>query len=46
MANQASDEDRRAVADVLLDNSGSLAELHAQVDALWLDLVRRRDAAG
>ncbi|WP_045875397.1 dephospho-CoA kinase [Pseudofrankia sp. DC12] len=46
MANQASDEDRRAVADVLLDNSGTLADLHAQVDALWLDLVARRDAAG
>lgn len=46
MANQASDADRRAVADVLLDNSGTLADLSAQVDALWLDLVARQDAAG
>ncbi len=35
MATQASDADRRAVADVLLDNSGSLAELRAQVAAAW-----------
>jgi dephospho-CoA kinase len=46
MANQASDADRRAVADVLLDNSGTLADLSAQVDALWLDLVARQDIAG
>lgn len=44
MANQADDAARRAVADVLLDNGGSLAELHAQIDALWADLVARRDA--
>ncbi|OHV36486.1 MULTISPECIES: dephospho-CoA kinase [Pseudofrankia] len=44
MANQADDAARRAVADVLLDNAGTLAELHAQVDALWRDLVTRRDA--
>ncbi|MGF7233626.1 MAG: dephospho-CoA kinase [Frankia sp.] len=35
MATQASDADRRAVADVLLDNSGSLDELRAQVAAAW-----------
>ncbi|MBX6388547.1 MAG: dephospho-CoA kinase [Frankia sp.] len=45
MANQADDAARRAVADVVLDNSGTLADLHAQVDALWQDLVARRDAA-
>lgn len=45
MATQASDAERRAVADVLLDNSGTLADLRAQVDALWLDLAARRDAA-
>ncbi|MDT3438309.1 MULTISPECIES: dephospho-CoA kinase [unclassified Pseudofrankia] len=44
MATQADDAARRAVADVLLDNSGTLAGLHAQVDALWHDLVARRDA--
>ncbi|MBL7497421.1 dephospho-CoA kinase [Frankia sp. CNm7] len=45
MANQADDDARRAVADVVLDNSGTLAGLHAQVDALWRDLLARRDAA-
>jgi dephospho-CoA kinase len=45
MANQATDADRRAVADVVLDNAGTLAALHAQVDALWRDLVARRDTA-
>ena len=45
MANQATDEARRAVADVVLDNSGTLDDLHAQVDALWSDLVARRAAA-
>ncbi|ONH32040.1 dephospho-CoA kinase [Pseudofrankia asymbiotica] len=44
MATQADDAARRAVADVLLDNSGDLTGLYAQVDALWHDLVARRDA--
>lgn len=35
IAAQADDEQRRAAADVLLDNSGSVEELHARVDALW-----------
>jgi dephospho-CoA kinase len=35
IAAQASDEQRRAVATAVLDNSGSVAELHAQVDELW-----------
>ncbi|SPT52384.1 Dephospho-CoA kinase [Actinomyces bovis] len=35
MANQASDAQRRAVADVVLDNSGTLAALQEQVDRLW-----------
>lgn len=37
MAAQASDEQRRAVADVVLDNSGTLLELRRQVDVLWRD---------
>lgn len=41
IAAQASDERRRAVADVVLDNSGSLAQLRAQVDAAWASLVGR-----
>lgn len=37
IAAQASDEARRAAADVLLTNDGPLADLHARVDALWRD---------
>lgn len=44
MATQATDEQRRAVADFVVDNGGSLDELHARVDALWAELVSRRDA--
>ena len=36
---QASDEQRRAVADVVLDNSGTPAELAAQVDRFWAERV-------
>lgn len=35
MARQASRDDRLAKADVVIDNSGSLDDLRAQVDALW-----------
>lgn len=35
IAAQASREQRRAVADVVIDNSGTLAELADQVDRLW-----------
>lgn len=35
MAAQASDEERRAVATVVLDNAGTREELFAQVDAAW-----------
>ncbi|GAA0523177.1 dephospho-CoA kinase [Saccharopolyspora thermophila] len=37
IAAQATHEQRRAVADVWLDNTGSVADLHAAVDALWRD---------
>ncbi|MGI8532953.1 MAG: dephospho-CoA kinase [Geodermatophilaceae bacterium] len=37
MSAQATDAQRRAVADVVLGNSGSLAELHEKVDRLWAD---------
>ena len=40
MATQASDEQRRAMADVVLDNSGTEAELAAQVDRFWTERVR------
>jgi dephospho-CoA kinase len=35
MANQASREDRRAVADVVIDNSGPFGDLDIQVDNAW-----------
>src|SRR5919197_3846649 len=39
MAAQASDADRRKVADVVLDNSGSEEDLERQLDALWAQLT-------
>jgi dephospho-CoA kinase len=41
MAAQATREQRRAVADVVLDNDGDLAALEAGVSALWEQLTRR-----
>jgi dephospho-CoA kinase len=40
MAAQATDEQRRAVANNLLSNQGDEAALQAQVDELWAELVR------
>jgi dephospho-CoA kinase len=40
MAAQATDEQRRAVADVVLDNSGSEQDLAAQVDRFWTERVQ------
>lgn len=37
IAGQADDASRAAVADVLLSNDGTLAQLHTAVDALWDD---------
>lgn len=42
VANQASDAERRAVADVVIDTSGSEAETLAQVDALWAKVAAGR----
>jgi dephospho-CoA kinase len=39
MAAQATDEQRRAVADVVLDNSGTPEQLAAQVATFWADRV-------
>ena len=36
---QATDEQRRAVADVVLDNSGTVEELGGQVDRFWAERV-------
>ena len=41
---QASREQRLAAAGVVIDNSGDLTELRAQVDALWHDLAARAAA--
>lgn len=38
---QASDEERRAIADVVIDTSGSMDRTLAQVDALWTSLAPR-----
>jgi dephospho-CoA kinase len=39
MAQQATDEQRRAIATWVLDNSGDLDALAAQVDEIWPDVV-------
>jgi len=44
MAAQASREQRLAIADIVIDNSGSLTELDRQAGDLWAEL-RRRAAA-
>ncbi|KJQ54929.1 dephospho-CoA kinase [Microbacterium sp. SA39] len=38
---QVSDEQRLAIADVVIDTAGDLAETHAQTDALW-ERIRER----
>jgi dephospho-CoA kinase len=42
IAAQATDEQRRAVADVVLDNSGTPEQLAAQVDRFWRERVAGR----
>ena len=46
IAAQASREQRLAVAGMVVDNSGSLAELDRQVGELWTELRRRAVLAG
>jgi dephospho-CoA kinase len=41
IASQASREDRLAVAGLVLDNSGSLADLERRIDEVWAELQRR-----
>ncbi len=40
IAAQATDEQRRAVADIVLVNNGSVDELRTQVDAVWRDRLQ------
>ncbi|MFE7055214.1 dephospho-CoA kinase [Streptomyces californicus] len=44
MAAQATREERRAVADLVVDNDGTHETLVEQVDAVWDELVRRAAA--
>ena len=46
MAAQASREQRLAIADIVLDNSGSLAELDREVGELWAELCRQARRSG
>ena len=46
IANQVSRAERRAVADRVIDNSGTIDELTAQVDDVWQWLVKREGEAG
>lgn len=41
MASQASDADRRAVADVVILNAGTPEDLRAEVDRVWSDRITR-----
>ncbi|MFF0447835.1 dephospho-CoA kinase [Streptomyces sp. NPDC004609] len=43
MAAQATREQRRAVADLIIDNDGPLEDLEPQVRVVWAELVRRAD---
>jgi dephospho-CoA kinase len=45
MEAQASREQRLAIADIVVDNSGSLSELDRQVGDLWTELRRRAGGA-
>jgi dephospho-CoA kinase len=42
IAAQATDEQRREVADIVIVNDGTLEELNVAVDAAWWDTVRTR----
>jgi dephospho-CoA kinase len=44
IAKQATDEERLAWADEVVDNDGGLDDLRGQVDALWPRLVARNEA--
>jgi dephospho-CoA kinase len=41
IASQATDEERRRVADFVIANDGNAEQLAQRVDAVWAELVRR-----
>jgi dephospho-CoA kinase len=41
ISSQADDAARRAIADVLIDTTGSMDDTHRQVDELWTSLPQR-----
>ena len=41
IAAQATREQRRAIADFVIDNTGSLAALDARIDEIWTELTKR-----
>lgn len=41
IAAQATREQRRAIADFIVDNTGSLEDLDARVDEIWAELTKR-----
>lgn len=41
MANQATREQRLSIADIVIDNSGTLADLRKRIDEVWSDLRAR-----
>ncbi|MDR6226575.1 dephospho-CoA kinase [Desmospora profundinema] len=45
MKAQMSIEEKKSFADILIDNSGTLAETERQVDALWQTLVSKNGSA-
>lgn len=46
VAAQISREERRAIADVVIDNGGTLEQLEAQIDGVWAWLEELRAGAG
>lgn len=46
IARQATREERRAKADIVIDNSGSLADLERTVDAVWPQLLATDTSQG
>ena len=46
ISRQASREDRRKIADLVIDNSGDLDDLRQRVEEVWRWMLERRDRVG